>query len=77
MRHMINYALLIALVMALLMTVYDAYLNPNQLFVSEAGIEWQMIWQTFFSWFMPLAISLAVGAALGYWLFRVIKKGRS
>ena len=69
--------LIVALMMSAIITGYHVFNNSGGVFQTEQGFSWNFIWQTFFSWFMPLAISLAIGAALGYLLFTWIKKGRS
>ncbi|WP_371379181.1 hypothetical protein [Thalassotalea aquiviva] len=74
MRSIINMAIFIALALSFLLTGYDVYVNTSDAFINEQGVSYQMIWQTFFSWFMPIAISLGFGAALGYLIFSFFKK---
>ena len=61
-----------SLVLALVMTYADWRLNPGGLFHGDSGTDWQVVWDTAVSWFVPTipaAVILSVAV-----LFLVLPK---
>ena len=49
-------------------TVADWRLNPGGLFRDESGTQWDILLETGFSWFLPVALLVFVAAtAIHYW----------
>lgn len=42
------------------MTFLDWRLNPGGLFQSPDGTRWDVVWQTWISWFLPVAAAVLV-----------------
>ncbi|WP_371185226.1 hypothetical protein [Thalassotalea maritima] len=74
MRKQINFALIVALILAIISTALEVYRAANDVFYNEQGLVWQRVFETFFMWFMPLAVTMAIGAALAYGIVKLGKK---
>ena len=55
--------ILVALLAAILPAAIDWYNNPGGIFRTETGTNWAFLFETWFSWFWPVAI-VAVPVAL-------------
>ncbi len=55
--------ILVALLVAILPTAIHWYDNPGGIFRAETGTNWPIVFETWFSWFWPVAI-LSVPVAL-------------
>jgi hypothetical protein len=64
--------LALALLMALVPTAIDWHQNPGGVFRGTAGISWQPLLETLWSWFWPLAL-FTTPVALAPIIFRKIK----
>lgn len=53
-----------ALLLAAIPTVIDWYGNPADIFHSDSGTNWGIVFETWFSWFWPIAILLVPVALL-------------
>lgn len=45
---------LVAFLIAAVMTFIDWRLNPGGIFRGPAGADWQIVWDTWISWFLPV-----------------------
>ena len=50
--------ILVALLVAILPTAIHWYDNPGGIFRADTGTNWAIIFETWFSWFWPVAILL-------------------
>ena len=56
------------LLVASTMTALDWRLNPSDLFHSSDGTNWDVVWQTWISWFLPVAASTLLACLpIGIW----------
>lgn len=65
----ITIALLVALIVACVMTFMDWRLNPAGIFRTEAGTDWARVAETATSWFLPTALIVGlVTLPISLWL---------
>lgn len=68
-------ALLIALIVACVMTFMDWRLNPSGIFRGESGTHWARVAETATSWFLPTAaIACIVTVPVSLWLSFLARK---
>ena len=64
--------LLTGLLIAGGVTLVEWWQNPGGIFQTQAGTQWHIVWQTWSSWFFPVALTVLVlvwGTALVvFWL---------
>ena len=61
----------IAVLVALPPTISDWQLNPEGIFHGPDGTDWEIVWQTGFSWFLPVFLAaVAVSLPIAWWLER-------
>lgn len=65
-RFGIVFAIVGALLLAGLFTVIDWYGNPGGIFRGDAGTNWQFVYDTWISWFLPSLVPMFVYASLGH-----------
>lgn len=51
---------LVAFLVAAVMTFIDWRLNPGGIFRGPAGTDWQIVWDTWISWFLPVLPAAAL-----------------
>ena len=62
---------LVGMLLAVAMTWQDYQLNPGGLFHDEAGPKWDVVLDTAFSWFWPVALGVAAAwFLLALWVIR-------
>ena len=67
----IGIGLLAAVLIAAPFTAIDWYQNPGGIFRGVGGTNWQILWETAFSWFWPCALlTVPVALFLKLWLAR-------
>ena len=61
----------VGLVVGLVMTTIDYVRNPAGVFHNEAGVQWDHLFETWFSWFWPVAIVATLVSLLTlFWISR-------
>ncbi len=63
-----------ALLLSFFMTMRDYLINPGGIFHNESETNWQIVSETFFSWFWPALIPLIVLAVLVAFIFERVKR---
>jgi len=69
-------AVVIAVTIAAIATYLDWRLNPAGLFRNEAGTDWRIVLETWFSWFGPLLIASGAVAAAIVLAIRILAQRR-
>ena len=54
----ISLGILFAVLISCIPTAIDWYINPAELFHNQSGTNWSIIFETWFSWFLPFALLL-------------------
>tara|TARA_R100001143_G_scaffold31270_1_gene30449 strand:- start:20432 stop:20716 length:285 start_codon:yes stop_codon:yes gene_type:complete len=61
-----------ASIAALIFTVWDWLENPGGIFRDANGTNWNFVYDTAVSWFVPTFITVAIIASAGHILFSVV-----
>ena len=60
---------------AAIMTTLDWRLNPSGIFHNEQGTNWAVVFETAFSWFLPVTLTASAAMILLVFPFRPTSKG--
>ncbi len=59
----------VGFIVASVISFLDWQLNPSGIFHSDLGANWQFVWDTWISWFIPiLLVGSAVSVPVLFWL---------
>jgi len=63
--------LVVGIVVGLVMTTIDYVRNPAGIFHDAAGIHWNHVFETWVSWFVPVAlVAIVVSVVVLFWIAR-------
>lgn len=71
--------LLAGLLFASVVTLMEWWQNPGGIYQTQAGTQWQIVWQTWSSWFFPVALTILAlvwGTALFVFYLRSRRQGK-
>lgn len=67
----------LGLAVAAVMAYLDWRLNPSGIYRDETGTHWDFVFETAWSWFLPVALIASAGAIVVHsWISRAFRKGR-
>ncbi|GLP95100.1 hypothetical protein [Paraferrimonas sedimenticola] len=66
----------LSLAISVTMTLHDWHLNPNSVFIDSGMTQWGRVFDTAWSWFLPLMPSLTLLCIGVHWLLETRKKDR-
>ena len=69
--------LVVAVLFALIFSIWDLVENPGGIFRDSNGTNWNFVWDTAASWFVPTFIDTTIMASIAHIIFsglRLIKK---
>ncbi len=59
----------LGIIVATIMTTLDWRLNPSGIFHNEQGTHWEVVFETAFSWFLPVTMAASAATAILLFLF--------
>ena len=59
----------LGVIVAAIMTTLDWRLNPSGIFHNEQGTHWEVVFETAFTWFLPVTLAASAATALLLFLF--------
>ena len=63
--------MVVGIAVGLVMTIIDYVRNPADIFHNEAGIHWNHVFETWVSWFVPVAlVAIVVSVVVLFWIAR-------
>lgn len=51
--HSVGFGFVIALIVTLVVTIWEWIENPSDIFHGSEGTHWSIVWETAMSWFIP------------------------
>ena len=70
-RNAALFAVILATIVAGIVTLIDWVINPDGVFHGGLGTDWGVVWQTWSSWFLPaLAVIAVITFAVTWWQVR-------
>lgn len=71
-RKSLNIALTAGLLVAGTVTLMEWWQNPGGIYRTQGDTQWQIVWQTWSSWFFPVALTvLALCLSIALLVFRL------
>lgn len=64
----------IATLTTIIITLWELIENPGGIFRSPDGINWQFVFETATSWFIPTFVSITGIAALGHLIWILVRR---
>ena len=74
-RFGVTVGLALAVVVAVFFATWDWLENPGGIFRGEAGTNWSFVWDTAFSWFLPMVVPCIVAAVGLHALWVSLRRG--